>query len=328
MYIPEDDETKVDDQNIEETEAEEEEGVDTEEEEGSDGDEFEDGADDQAEPEDLADAFARLRQVDTEDPADDVEGGDGDDESEDGGEPYEDGDTSADDGGYEAGGGSATAYDPAAYQDYEQGLMVELERYSVNAAIRSFTDKGIKPLSIGDLYNRTDDGRVVYRNPDDKSRPFNNRMEAQQWVDSFNAQLSGDVRREANKVKIQMAKRLRPSIELMRFAPRFDSMSKGEQEILDDLIEDYEVRNREGKLIGYSCDLNKMADKAIKLATKYNKPIKQKVGGSGKVKKSGPQKSPALDARTHGTAAGSKGDREPQTLEEAMMRLKEINRRK
>ena len=125
-----------------------------------------------------------------------------------------------------------------------------------------------------------------------------------------------------------MAKQLRPSIELMRFAPRFDSMSKGEQEILDDLIEDYEVRNREGKLIGYSCDLNKMADKAIKLATKYNKPIKQKAGGSGKVKKSGPQKSPALDARTHGTAAGSKGDREPQTMEEAMMRLREINRRK
>lgn len=327
MYIPEDDETRVDDQNIEETEVEEEESIDTEEEERSDGDESEDGANDQAEPEDLAGAFARLRQMDAEDPSDDVEGRDGDDEFEDGDESYEDGDTSTDDGGYETGGRPAATYDPAAYQDYEQGLMVELERYSVNAAIRSFTDKGIKPLSISDLYSRTDDGRVVYRNPDDKSRPFNNRMEAQQWVDSFNEQLRGDVRREANKVKIQMAKQLRPSIELMRFAPRFDSMSKGEQEILDDLIEDYEVRNREGKLIGYSCDLNKMADKAIKLATKYNSSPR-KAGGSGKVKKSGPQKSPALDAKTHGTASGSKGDREPQTLEEAMMRLKEINRRK
>ena len=99
------------------------------------------------------------------------------------------------------------------------------------------------------------------------------------------------------------------------------------REVFDDLISDYEVKNRAGKVVGYSCDLEKMAMKASRLAKKYNASPK-KNGGSGKVNRQGAKKSPALDARTRGSSAGSKSDAEPQTLEDAMRKLKEINRRK
>lgn len=328
MYIPEDDDVKLDDVNLEETEENEEE-AEVEDDMGSDEEASEDEADDEADPSDLAEAYNRVRQMDAGSPEGDVDGGDGagDDGDAEADDADAEGDLASDTEGDDADGGFTELPDAAAYQSYEQELMQELTNYSISSAIKRFTDKGIKPITINDLYTRTDDGRAVYRNPDDSSRPFNNRMEAQQWIDSFNNQLRDDVRREANRIKIQTAKQMKPSIELMRFAPRFDSMSKSEQSILDDLIEDYEVRNANGEIIGYNCDLNRMADKAVRLAAKYN-PSSKKVGGNGKIRKSGPQKSPALDAKTHGTASGSKGDREPQTMEEAMKRLREMNRSK
>lgn len=330
MYIPEDDETKVDDQNIEETEAEEEEGVDTEEEEGSDeGGESEDESDDEAEPEDLAEAFGRLRQMDPDDAQADVEGGDGadDEDAGDGDLSDEEGDLAADDGGYEADGGPAVYPDATRYQASQQAIVDQLNRQAVAQARRQFQKDGIREFTMDDVYERTQDGRVVYRNPDDPNRPFASRMEAQQWIDSFNKQVSEALIKTATEIRDKNARAAMPALRLLQFAPVYDVMDPNIREVFDDLISDYEVKNRAGKVVGYSCDLEKMAMKASRLASKYNSSPK-KGGGSGKVKKSGPQKSPALDARTHGTAAGSKGDREPQTLEEAMMRLKEINGRK
>lgn len=330
MYIPEDDETKVDDQNIEETEAEEEEGVDTEEEEGSDeGGEPEDESDDEAEPEDLAEAFGRLRQVDPDDAQADVEGGDGadDEDAGDGDIADEGGDLATDDGGHEADGGPAVYPDAARYQASQQAIVDQLNRQAVAQARRKFQRDGIREFTMDDVYERTQDGRVVYRNPDDPNRPFASRMEAQQWIDSFNRQVQTALIQTATEIRDKNAKAAMPALRLLQFAPVYDVMDPRIREVFDDLISDYEVKNRAGKVVGYSCDLEKMALKASRLASKYNSSPR-KAGGSGKVKKSGPQKSPALDARTHGTAAGSKGDREPQTMEEAMMKLREMNRSK
>ena len=331
MYIPEDDETKVDDQDIEETEAEEEEGVEAEEEEGSDeGGESEDESDDEAEPEDLAEAFGRLRQMDSDNAQADVEGGDGTDsemDGEEGGLPDEEDALAADDGGYEADGGPAVYPDATRYQASQQAIVDQLNRQAVAQARRQFQKDGIREFTMDDVYERTQDGRVVYRNPDDPNRPFASRMEAQQWIDSFNKQVSEALIRTATEIRDKNARAAMPALRLLQFAPVYDVMDPNIREVFDDLISDYEVKNRAGKVVGYSCDLEKMAMKASRLASKYNSSPR-KAGGSGKVKKPGPQKSPALDARTHGTAAGLKGDREPQTLEEAMMRLKEINRRK
>ena len=326
MYIPDDD-VKLDDVNIEEPEVDEEEDATDGDEEvvESDDGETEEEPGDEADPEDLASAFARLREVDADNAEADVDGGDGaDDKAEEDDVADAEGDTALDDDGYDADGGLAELPDTARYQASQQAIVDQLNRNAVAQARQQFQKDGIREFTMDDIYDRQQDGRVIYRNPDDPNRPFANRMEAQQWIDSFNKQVQSALIKTATEIRDKNAKAAMPALRLLQFAPVYDVMDPAIREVFDDLIEDYEVKNRAGKVVGYSCDLEKMAMKAARLAKKYNNsPRKTKV--NGKVRKSGPQKSPALDTRSHGTAAGSKGDSEPQTMEEAMKRLREIN---
>lgn len=328
MYIPEDDDVKLDDVNLEETEEDEEE-AEVEDDMGSDEEASEDEADDEADPSDLAEAYNRVRQMDAGSPEGDVDGGDG---------AGDDGDAEADDADAEGGlasnaegddvdGGSAVYPDATQYVASQQAIVDQLNRSAVAQARQQFKKDGIREFTMDDIYERTQDGRVVYRNPDDPNRPFATRMEAQQWIDSFNKQVQTALIQTATQIRDKNAKAAMPALRLLQFAPVYDVMDPAIREVFDDLISDYEVKNRAGKVVGYNCDLEKMAMKASRLAKKYNNSPR-KASNNGKVKKSGPQKSPALDAKTHGTASGSKGDREPQTMEEAMMKLREMNRSK
>ena len=324
MYIPEDDnDVQLDDIDIEKTEVNEEEDETDAEDVESDDEEAEDEDAGETDPQDLADAFRRLHQVDPGNAEADVEGGDGagDDESDD---ADAEGDPAPDDSGDAVDGGSASYPDTAQYQASQQAIVNQLNQQAIAQARRQFQKDGIREFTMDDIYERQQDGRVIYRNPDDPNRPFANRMEAQQWIDSFNKQVQSALLKTATEIRDKNAKAAMPALRLLQFAPVYDVMDPAIREVFDDLIEDYEVKNRNGKVVGYSCDLEKMAMKAARLAKKYNNsPRKAKV--NGKVKKSGPQKSPALDTRSHGTAAGSKDDKEPATLEEAMRRLREIN---
>ena len=331
MYIPEDDDVKLDDVNLEETEEDEEneEEVEAEDGMGSDEEASEDEADDEADPSDLAEAFDRVRQMDAGSPEGDVDGGDG---AEDDGDAEADdadagGDLALDDGGDDADGGPAVYPDATQYVASQQAIVDQLNRNAVAQARQQFKKDGIREFTMDDIYERQQDGRVVYRNPDDPNRPFANRMEAQQWIDSFNKQVQAALIQTATQIRDKNAKAAMPALRLLQFAPVYDVMDPAIREVFDDLISDYEVKNRAGKVVGYNCDLEKMAMKASRLAKKYNNSPRSG-GNNGKVKKSGPQKSPALDARTHGTASGSKGDSEPKTMEEAMKKVQEMNRRK
>ena len=308
-------------------EDEEEQYEDTGEEAESDGAEEEPGVADQDEPADLADAFARVAQMDAEDADSDV--GDGVDDEVDAEEPEpvegdgeDDGvDLAADDDGYTDDRGSSEQYPAVDYQASQQAIVNQLNSSAVAQARKKFQEDGIREFTMNDIYERMQDGRVVYRNPDDPSRPFANRMEAQQWIDSFNKQVQEELIRTATEIRDKNAKAVMPALKLLQFAPIYDAMDPKVKEVFDDLIEDYEMKNRAGKVVGYNCDLNRMAQKAERLASKYTH-TSRKTGSSGKVGKSGPQKSPALDARSHGSAStGKPGDGEVKTMEDAFRKL-------
>lgn len=310
-------------------EDEEEQYEDTGEEAESDGADEEPGVADQDEPADLADAFARVAKMDAEDADSNV--GDGVDDEVDAREPEpvegdgeDDGvDLAADDNGYTDDRGSSEQYPAVDYQASQQAIVNQLNSSAVAQARKKFQEDGIREFTMNDIYERMQDGRVVYKNPDDPSRPFANRMEAQQWIDSFNKQVQEELIRTATEIRDKNAKAVMPALKLLQFAPTYDAMDPKVKEVFDDLIEDYEVKNRAGKVVGYNCNLNRMAQKAERLALKYTH-TSRKAGSSGKVGKSGPQKSPALDARSHGSAAtGKPGDGEVKTMEDAFRRLRQ-----
>lgn len=314
----------------EELDTEEEEAEEIEDEEAEEEEEESDGADDdEGEPEDLASAYLRLRKMDADDSYEPVESGeDGeeepepDDGSEEGDDEAEEEPEAADDGGYEDDRGSSDDAGGAGYVDTIKVLGQAIQRQAIQAAALKFKEDGIREFTMNDIYQRTQDGRVVYRNPDDPNRPFSNRMEAQQWIDSFNKQVRSELQKLAQGYYRENLKQVAPTVRMLRFGERFDRMPKQTQELFDDLIEDYEIRDRDGNIIGYRCDLDKMADKAERLSAKYSTPSRK---SSAKIGKQKPQRKPALDTRASGSRSGGKKDIEVKDMSDAFLAIRKMN---
>lgn len=319
MYIPNnDDEENLDgieteDIEIDEEDVEiddEEEPEEQEEEEESDG------------PEDLAAAFKRVQGMDKKDPEDPMDDR-GEDAEGDGDDPEGEEDPDPEDGDVDGDRGSSALPGEVDYVAVKRGIIENLNKSSIAKAVQEFKEAGIREFQMKDVYERTSDGRVVYHNPDDPNRPFSSRMEAQSWIDSFNGQVRAELKRRAMEIRNEDAKTVMPSLKLMDFAPSYDAMDDSVREMFDDLIEGHEVLDSNGKVVGYNCDLDKMAAKAERMASRFSqpKPAKRKAKAA-----EDDARQPSVDMRSHGSGGNGKMKREPQTLEEAMLRLRQQNR--
>ena len=318
--MPRDDEL-MDDLSLSEEDVEETDDV--EEVEDPDGESADEG--DVEEPEDLAAAFAAVQRAGKGEPDGDL------DDAGDGGDPGDDDAPVDDDETYEAleddrqdpDGGPGDAYSGADYQAVQEKLRRDVAQVALQQAATEFHNEGIRAITMNDLYSQDrQTGRVTYKNPDDPSRPFASRMEAQQWIDSFNSQLRQEVQKRAREINRDLTRQVAPAQRLLQFAPTYGQMPADVQEVFDDLIEDYAILNASGQVVGYNCDLDKMASKAQRIAAKYV----SKDGGRAKEKaKAEPQRRPATDIRSHGTrtSGGRSTTEEPRTLEEAFRIIRE-----
>lgn len=273
------------------------------------------------EPDDLASAFAALQRSRQDDADGDVD--DGGDDSDD--DEEEDDDEALDDDGQDPDGRPGDGYAGADYQALQDQLTSEIQHAAMQQAVAEYQRDGIRPITMNDLYQRDQStGRVTYINPDDSSRPFSSRMEAQQWIDSFNSQLRQEIQTRARAVSRELSQQMAPARRLLAFAPTFDAMDAQTREVFDDLIEGFEVRNQQGNVVGYTCDLNRMAERARRMAEKYGR----KGGGDGVVTRREEQRKPAEDLRSHGSAAARRKDpnREPRDLNEAFEIMRERRR--
>ena len=310
------DDLSLDEEDVDETE-------ETEEVEDSDGEAADDG--DVEEPQDLAAAFAAVQRAGKDEPSGDL----GD--AGDGGDPEDDDSDVDDDEEYEAleddrqdsDGGPGDAYSGASYKAVEEQLSREAAQVAMRQAVSEMRKQGIRPFTMNDLYERDERaGRVIYHNPDDKSRPFASRMEAQQWIDSFNSQLMEETKRRGKEIYRELNKAIGPSRRLLAFAPKYDSMSADVREVFDDLIEGYEITNAGGEVVGYSCDLDKAMARAERMAAKYASKSRQPKAQRAR-KQAAEQ--PATDMRSHGTklSEGRGTPEEPKTLEDAFRIMRE-----
>lgn len=332
MYVPEEDVEAIDEMTNEDDGESYEEDESYEEEAGDDGESDAEGTD-ADEPVDLADALGRVREMDGSDPSEAVGGdGDGDDDddaessedSDDVSEYEEDYDESGDDGDDGAGRGPAMQPRLPSYQAVARRIIRSVNDNSMQMARRKFEEDGIRQFSMKDIAERRD-GRIIYHNPDDPNRPFENRMQAQEWIDSINKQINDELLSTAREINGRALKAVTPTVRMLQFAPTYDAMDRQTQDIFDDLIEEFEVKNQRGEVIGYQCNLDAMARRAAKLAQRYGtKQPSNSKKGPGRPKK---QKAPATDMRSHGTTSGSGGNEEPKTIEDAMRLLHEMERK-
>lgn len=294
----------------------------------------------QAEPTNIADAFKMLREQNAQPAEGSVQAGQEPQPAPDLGgtaapEPASEPSVHAGDAAMGAGaanpvpqntgiGGLATSEPPVDYGTFSKDLMDNLGRQALQDTQAKFRELNIQKINVTDLYSRDErTGSVTFRNPDDERSPFRSRMEAQQWCDSFNAQIDNEFRKMATQQRNELIKEYQPTMRLLQFAPKFNEMDEDVKEIFNQIIEPYQIK-KGNNIMGYSCNLDTAAKQAERMVstmkTRYKaaQPAQQAAAPQQQVTNVG--SGPAVDMNTGKNNSGA--TQEPKSLEEAMRMLR------
>lgn len=234
----------------------------------------------------------------------------------------------ADDGaGDDGSGGSADVVEPVDFNARRQELLQDIQRQAIAEVRQEFANNQINPCTIEELYQRDEQtGRVTFKNPDDPQHDFASRAEAQAWVDAFNKQIEMRFRQEINAKQRELVQQRAPQLRLIEFASTFNSMSKAEQDIMDDLIEPYAVKDSGGNVVGFNVDLNAVANQARKIAAKF---AQEAPAANAPEDSQEPQEAPGRPAMNMPTGTGQSSDRaEPKSIGEALKMYDKSQREK
>lgn len=193
---------------------------------------------------------------------------------------------------------------------------------AIDTVVEAYKKQGVRctpdgklgaSLSDPDICKKDADGTIRYYNPEN-GREFtgpNPRRDAQDYCDQYNRELAEQFNKACAKVEQQKMQEYDPAIRVLKFAPKYDALDDMTRGMLDDLIEDYEVKDSDGNLIGYSCDLDaalKTVQKQMARFKDYTKPEPKPATGPEEDMKKGSAKGNS-DPEKHFV---------PKSLEEAM----------
>lgn len=292
-------------------------------------------------------AFEALAKTDAESP-EGAEGGSGQPASEHGGEdsaeallgdgtesedqPRGPGDADVLDADIDGGGegeGSPFDVDLDSYRaDWEE----EIKDKAVQVMAKEFIKRGIRNKNgkIGatiydeDIYRREEDGTARFYNPE-TGREFtgdNPRRQAQEWVDDYNREVAQAFNNACGKYAQKLMEEQAAPMAVLEFAPKYQALDPIRKSMFDSVIEDYEIMDDSGNVVGYSTDLNK----ALAMVERQVAAIQ----GYAKANPKAPT-SPAVDMKASPTGKTAKP--EFKSLAEAMewqqnQELEKIRKRK
>ena len=195
---------------------------------------------------------------------------------------------------------------------YREELVEDIRNRAVRDVANAYIKQGARnqngklgaTIHDPDVCKRDEDGVPRFYNPE-TGREFtgdNPRRQAQEWVDDYNREL----RDAFNRTCEEYSKRLLDSeggrLAIIEFAPKYKALDPMRRSMLDAVLEDYEVTDRDGNVVSYSCDL----DKALSAVNRQVKAIQSRYS-KGKATVAEPS-GPALDtpSTTSGKAEGGK----------------------
>lgn len=166
--------------------------------------------------------------------------------------------------GDSAGESSPFDVDLDAYRaDWEE----EVKDQAVQVMAKEFIKRGIrhKDGKIGatiydeDIYKREEDGTARFYNPE-TGREFtgdNPRRQAQEWVEDYNREVAQAFNNACSQYAQKLMEEQAVPMAVLEFAPKYQKLDPIRKSMFDSVIEDYEVTDQSGNVIGYSTDLNK-----------------------------------------------------------------------
>lgn len=209
-------------------------------------------------------------------------------------------------------GGSSEGVVQISYEDYESDLQKLMQQQAMDDMAEYFRSKNVMHDKDGRLgaypehpaiMRKGDDGLPEFINPD-TGEPFsgsNPRAEARTWCDEYNRTLNDLFVKAVQKKQNELMEEQAPALRTVRFAPTYESLDPVRRQMLDNIIEDYEVSDSDGNVIGYSCDL----DKALAAVNRQIASIKNMN------KANVPATEPALDMKS---SAGKSNDVDPKNF--------------
>lgn len=204
---------------------------------------------------------------------------------------------------------------PDVYKARQQKLIDDIVRYARYQTDQEFKEHNIKKKwDIKDLHSRDEDGNVHFIDPD-KGTELPTRLDAQNWINVMNDQVNETYQMKVKDTSMKMVQNARPMFELLQFGPTYDAMDQDTRDMFEDIIAPYSLRDANGQVYGFSCNLNAAHEQAKRLVNRVRSMQKPAQQQAAPVQ----SKTPAMDMKTG--SGSSMDDGEPKTLEEAMRRL-------
>lgn len=151
-------------------------------------------------------------------------------------------------------------------EEFRNQLTESIRDRAVSEMAQEFVKRGIRnqngklgaTINDPDICKRDEDGVPRFYNPE-TGQEFtgeNPRRQAQEWVEDYNKELASAFNQACENYSAKLLEDEQSQIAVMEFAPTYDGLDPIRQQMLDAVIEDYEVTNANGDVVGYSCDLN------------------------------------------------------------------------
>ena len=207
-------------------------------------------------------------------------------------------------GGYQVSGNDATANQRVDDYNYEyaaRSLINDINRQANYETSKWLEKEGYKKITVDDLAIKDErTGDIRFKDPYRQNGYFNSLKEASDHVKAFNEQIDYKAQQYARQRQQELLQQERPRFELMKFAPKLNTMSELEVQFMDDLIKPYEVKDNAGEVIGYSCNL----DAAYQQAKTLVASMKSRYGNIQSTQQqtaSQEASRPATDVKSHGS---------------------------
>ena len=208
-------------------------------------------------------------------------------------------------------------------------MLRDIQRNAQAQVRKEFDEQNIGYYSASELTVRDEQtGQVRFRNPDvqderDPNYYFKSRTEMQQFIQAWNQGVDYEYRKAVNEKQRELMIQETPKAQLIDFIPKFQAMDAPTQQVFDALLEGHEIRDANGKVVGFNVNLDAVAAQASRLVKSFGgaaQPAKQD-DGEGKVPATG---GPALDAKTGN--GKSEDEVEPKNIGEALKMFDKKNK--
>lgn len=199
-------------------------------------------------------------------------------------------------------------------REYRESLTERIKSKAIRDVAAAYVKEGYRntngklgaTINDPDICKRDSDGVPRFYNPD-TGREFsgdNPRRQAQEWVDDYNRELADMFNQTCADYSEKLMEREGVGLKVIEFAPKYEKLDPVRRAMFESIIEDYEVRDGDGDLIGYSCDL----DKALAAVNRQVRTMQERFKSTVPQPQAQPQQpsGPALDMKSanHGSDAG------------------------